>query len=436
MPAMSSSKKLLLLSGPMILSNISTPLLGMVDTAVVGHMGSVGMMAGAAIGTLVISQLYWLCGFLRMATTGTSAQAYGQGALESKRKSLVQGMFVAFLLGSALVICSPLIMQLGYWFAQPHPDIFTFVEQYISVRLWGAPFAVLNLILLGWLIGQQKTRVVLVVTVLANIINALLNLILVFGFDLGIRGLASATVFAELTITASCIGYIIRQMNGISVRTKWLKLSGLRHYLALNRAIFLRNLFLQCTLAFMTFQAARLGQEVVAVNTILMQFFVLTALGLDGIAQGVEALVGQSKGQKNAHQLLIHVRDGVIWSSLMALLYSLFFYLGHPYVIALLTDLPEVISLTLTYAWVIWLLPIIGHWCFVFDGVFVALTRGQAMQNSMFISTCCCFFPVWWSFKEMGNTALWLALLGFLLARGVTLGGYFHFLKHHQRLLD
>lgn len=431
-----SYRHLLALSIPMILSNITTPLLGMVDTAVMGHMGSVGLMAGASIGALVISQLYWVCGFLRMAITGVSAQAYGANDTIEQAKSAFQSVFLGACIGGLLIIFSPLVLTFGAWFAEPHPDIIPHVNDYIQTRLWGAPFALINFALLGWLIGQQRMKLVLTLSVIANLINGILDIVFVYGFDLGVSGLAAASVAAEIVIAVSAAVAVFGRSIRASLQINWLHPTALSPFLRLNHAILFRNLALQGTLAFITFEAARLGQEVVAVNAILMQFFVLSALGLDGIAQATEATVGEAKGQRSSDGIIQQVKTGVVCSSLFAVLCTVIFAEFSADIIQLLTDIPHIVSQSLSYQWVIVLLPIIGHWCFVFDGVFVALTRGIAMQNSMIISTLSCFFPVYWLLQSYGNTALWIAMLCFLLARGVTLGAYFVYLMKKERLVD
>ncbi len=430
------SRRILILALPMVLSNITTPLLGMVDTAVMGHMGAVSLMAGASIGALVISQLYWLCGFIRMAITGISAQAFGAKSELQQSKSFYQSAIVGLCIGLVALVLAPLVISLGFWFAAPHPDIHPFVAEYINVRLWGAPLALLNFTITGWLIGQQKMRLVLILTVIANLINGCLDVIFVYGLDMGITGLALASVIAELFITATGIYLVITKYLSVTPRLTWFALTALAPLLQLNRAIFLRNLCLQCTLAFITFQGARLGQDIVAVNAILMQFFVLTALGLDGVAQATEALVGESKGQKNLSELMMNVKYGILWSSIVAVAYALVFVIFQQPIINLMTNLPSVLLTTKDYTWVIALLPLIGHWCFVFDGIFVALTRGLAMQNSMLISSALFFFPTWWWLAQYGNNALWSALLAFLLARGVTLAVYFVHLVRTDKVLE
>lgn len=419
----------------MILSNITTPLLGMVDTAVMGHMGAVGLMAGASIGALVISQIYWLCGFLRMAITGVSAQAYGADNTSDQAKSFFQSVFLALAIGLCLFLLTPLIIKLGTWFAEPHPTIHSYVKEYITVRLWGAPLALMNFALVGWLIGQQKMKVVLVLTVIANLINGILDIVFVYYFDMSITGLALASVIAESSIAIFGIFYILHYCLKHLCQWHWLQPQSLLPFLKLNYAIFFRNLALQSTLAFITFQGARLGQDIVALNAILMQFFVLTALGLDGIAQATEATVGEAKGKGNKYILISEVKRGVVWSFVLAMLYTVVFALFHKSIISLLTDLTSIVELSEHYHWVIILLPLVGHWCFVFDGVFVALTRGVAMQNSMILSSGLCFFPIWWLFQSLGNHGLWIAMMSFLLARGLTLGSYFMYLKKHNRLL-
>jgi MATE family multidrug resistance protein len=427
-------KRILLLAIPMILSNITTPLIGMVDTAVLGHMQGSHFIAGAAIAALVITQLYWLCGFIRMSSTGLSAQALGQGSQTKAAKVLFQSLAVGVFMGLAIFALQSPILQLGLYFSEAKPVMANVVETYFRVRIMGAPAALANLALIGWLIGQQQTKQVLLIQVVANLLNAGLNVTLVFVFHMGVAGVAAASVCAEYFIFATSLMVALRVISGTKVRLNWFRLGQLSTLLKLNSHTFVRNLALQFCLAFLILQGAKAGQMTAATNAILMQFFTLIALGLDGIAFAVEALIGEAKGKSSQSGIAMVTLRGLFWSSIVALVYSLTFVLFGDNIIALLTDQTALQRLARDYLLIIWLLPVVAHWCFLLDGVFVGLTRAKAMQNSMLLSCVGVYFPTWWYFMEYGNWALWIAMLVFMLARGLSLGGYFSYLYQKGEL--
>ncbi|QJR82795.1 MATE family efflux transporter [Alteromonas pelagimontana] len=420
----------------MILANITTPLLGLVDTAVMGHMDSSAMLAGASVGALILTQIYWVCGFLRMSATGLSAQARGSAEASTVRSAMVlcQAAAMALVLGAGIVLLQVPIINAGMSLAAPPGDVADFAYQYFTVRVWGAPAAMMNLVLIGWLIGQQQTRLVLLVQVVGNLLNAGLDIFFVAGLDMSVAGVALASVIAEYTMTimAGCAAW--RRCKGIRIEAAWFNSAARKILLKLNGDMLLRNLALQLCLAFLTLQGARLGETPAAVNAILMQFFALIALGLDGVAFAVEALVGEAAGANNRRLIVRQTQRGLLWSSLFAIVYSLVFYHAGPQIIQLLTDLPGLYQATLPYLSLMVWLPLLAHWCFLFDGVFVGLTRSAAMRDTMIISALAVFFPVWWLTQEEGNMALWYALLAFLLARGVTLAATFWRLNRRDEL--
>ncbi|WP_339772224.1 MATE family efflux transporter [uncultured Paraglaciecola sp.] len=419
----------------MILSNITTPLIGMVDTAVLGHMGSSQYLAGAAIASLILTQTYWLCGFIRMSSTGLSAQAKGEQDAEAKSRVFWQSCSVALAIGLVIWAVQKPLLALGIHFAQPETQLLEVIQQYFSVRIAGAPAALVNLAIIGWLIGQQKTKQVLYIQIFANLLNAGLSILLVFVFDQGVKGVALASVAAEYSILLLGMWVAFKGMGLLMPHWALWRWSSLAQLMSLNGYSFVRNLALQVCLAFVIFQGARFGPLTAASNAIIMQFFALIALGLDGIAYAVEALAGEAKGKNDAQEIKRVVLRGLLWSGVVATLYSLSFLLFGRQIIAILTDLPELRSFTEHYLLIIWLLPIISHWCFLLDGIFVGLTRAKAMQNSMLLSAVCFFFPSWWLLQDYQNYALWIALLLLMLGRGLSLGGYFVYLYRAQRLL-
>lgn len=419
----------------MILANITTPLIGLVDTAVLGHMDGAYHLAGASIGALLLTQVYWVCGFIRMSATGLSAQQKGADSPFGASRVLYQSQFVALLLGLLIVLLSGPMLMLGLALSSPEPEVSLAASQYFNIRVFGAPAALLNLALIGWLIGQQRTRAIMLIQVFANLLNAGLDVWFVFGLDLGIEGVAYASLIAEYFILSASLAYALKMFPLDRPILSWFTFKALKQLLKMNSDMLLRNLALQACLAFIIVQGARLGAMTAATNAILMQFFTLIALGLDAIAYAIEALVGESKGKKQSIAIRQAVYRGVVTSCAFALIYCLVFLLFGEQIINLLTNNPDLKLNTERYMVVVWLLPLIAHWCFLYDGVFIGLTRSKAMRDSMLVCSILVFFPVWWMTQEYQNMALWFALLAFLAARGITLGGYFVYLSRRSDLV-
>ncbi|WP_296046422.1 MATE family efflux transporter [uncultured Alteromonas sp.] len=413
----------------MILANITTPLLGLVDTAVMGHMDSSAQLAGASIGALILTQIYWVCGFIRMSATGMSAQARGEGIVTAMARSFYQTAIIAVAIGLLIWLAQQLILQAGLWLAAPAVDVAVFSREYFNIRVWGAPAALLNLALIGWLVGQQKTTSVLLVQIVGNLLNAGLDILLVWWWDWGVSGVALASVAAEYTMMTMAMLIALRHIQWQPPALEWFNKTARKFLMKLNGDMLLRNLALQACLAFLTIQGARYGQTATAVNAILMQFFVLIALGLDGIAYAVEATVGEAAGAKNARGIVRQTHRGLLWSGLFAVGYALIFWFSGRQIIGLLTDIESLQQAAYPYLGMMALLPLVAHWCFLYDGVFVGLTQAKAMRDTMIVSALLVYFPVWYFTQSAGNPALWWALLAFLLARGITLGAIFYWRK-------
>jgi MATE family multidrug resistance protein len=427
-------QKIIVIALPMILSNVTTPLMGLVDTGVLGHMQDTYFLAGASVAALVITQLYWLCGFLRMTSTGLSAQAKGSEDPYQLSQSLFQGILIGFLLGCFLLIIQDGILALGLYFADATPVIESVISEYFRIRIWGAPAAIVNLALIGWLIGQQKAKPVLLIQVFANLLNLILNLWFVFGLGLEVFGVALASVVAEYFITIMSMIAALKIIGKTVIQKKWFSVVYLQPLLSLNGNTFFRNLILQACIAFLIFKGVGFGSTSAAINAILMQFFSLIALGLDGVAYAAEALVGEQKGKKSAKGIIYVTLHGLVWSTLVAVVYSLIFVVWGTEIISTITDQPVLKLEMKDYLIFVYCLPIIAHWCFFFDGVFVGLTRAKAMRNSMFLCGVVVYFPAFWVFISYANQGLWMAMLLFLLFRGVSLGAYFIYLCRTEKV--
>jgi MATE family multidrug resistance protein len=423
----------------MIFSNITVPLLGLVDTAVIGHLGEAYYLGGATVGAMVITFITWLCGFLRMSTTGLAAQAYGAETLHKDGKNqglliLLRGIIVACCIGLSLILLQTWYLQGALYLAGGSEQVQFYALQYSEIRIWGLPAALTNLVILGWLLGNHQAKLVMWLLIFTNLVNLILDLVFVIGFGWQVQGIAFATLVAEysglfLGLLAIWIRFkdkfhqLVNKKNNILQAL--LERSALLAYFKLNRDILIRTLCLELCFVFITFQGARLGDNVVAANAILMNFLLLISFGLDGIANATEAMVGKAKGAKDTQKLAKAVHIALFWTGIFAFLYSLVFALFGQQLIGLITNIPSVITFTNQYLiWLI-LLPMLSCWCYLFDGVYIGLMQARTMRNSMVIATFTCFFPVWFVLQDYGNHGLWAAFSVFMLARGVTLAWHY-----------
>ncbi|WP_432460273.1 MATE family efflux transporter DinF [Agarivorans sp. QJM3NY_25] len=413
---------------PMILSNITIPLLGLVDTAVIGHLDQAHYLAGVALGSMMISLVYWLCGFLRMSTTGLVAQAVGLADMTALLKVALSSVLLAVLLGCLLVLFQQPILSLGLSLAGGGELSLHYAAEYFSTRIWGAPAALLNLVLLGCLLGLQNARAPMVLLIVGNSLNIGLDLWLVLGLDMKVQGAALATVIADYLSLALGL-YLCRQsltrlglsMTDVAAALRGLAFDQFSRLLRLNLDIFFRSLSLQLCFAFMTFQGSRLGENIVAANAVLLNFLMFVSFALDGVAYAVEALAGKAKGAQDRAQFVGVINDCLLLAAIFALLFSLGFYLFGPSLINLLTDISEIRATANQYLAWMFVLPVAAVWCFIFDGIFIATAEGKMMRNSMLLASVGVFFPVWWLSQDWGNHALWLAMCSFMAARGLSL---------------
>ncbi|WP_417657054.1 MATE family efflux transporter [Pseudidiomarina aestuarii] len=409
---------------PMIISNIAAPLLGLVDTAIIGHLPESIYLSAVALGAMVVSFVFLLAIFLRMTTTAEAAQAFGADDQPATERTLVHALWLAWGLGVLLIVGGPGIIAGAWWIIQPSEELRLLASEYISIRLWAAPAALTNLVVLGVLLGRQQSKRAMVLVIFTNAVNVVGDVILIIGLGMTVAGAAWASVIAE--VATALLGVAMLKPLLPTIGPLWrVQRDHLRRFASMNRDVFIRSLLLQLCMAVMTGYAARFGAVVVAANAVLMQFLLLISLGLDGIAYAVEALVGAARGRKNSGEIRFWMRLTLVWSCIFACLYSLTFWLAGNWIIQTLTDLPDVIAVANRYLIWLWILPLLGHWSYYFDGVYIGLGLTQAMRDTMAISALLVFVPVWLGGQALlennnANHGLWLALSLFLLARGVS----------------
>jgi len=406
----------------MILSNVSVPLLGMVDTGVTGHLDSPVYLGAVAIGAMIFSFLYTGVNFLRMGTTGITAQSFGADNNDGLRIALGQATIVALLIAVSLILLQVPIGQLSMYLLGPDPETRVYALEYFSIRVWSAPGTLANYALIGWFIGLSNARIPLLIFLTINITNIVLDLLFVIVLGMQVDGVALASVIAEysgLLVGGSFAISELRSRAGHWPVPQLINVSAYKAFIAVNANLFVRTMALVFTLGFVTAQGARLGGLVLAANAVLMNFQNLTAFGLDGIAHAAEALVGKAIGQKRRDALEESVRLTLKWSLVFSLGFAVVYGLAGPLIIGILTDLPDVRATANRYLpWMI-ASPLISVWCFLYDGVYVGATRAKAMRNIMLGSTMFVFLPAWYFLQPLGNDGLWLAFLLFMASRGI-----------------
>ncbi len=420
------NRQLLALALPMILSNITVPLLGLVDTAVVGHLSNAYYLGGVAVGSTIITLILWMLGFLRMATTGLVAQSYGAGDTQAQYKLLLQAGSLALILGVSAIALQLPILNGALMLTDATAEVERYCREYFQIRIWSTPFALLNLVLLGWLLGRQQPKAAMWQLIVANCANIMLDLLFVLGLDWGVKGAALASVFADIagfSVALMMVYKHVQKTGGFDFLKlrKTLSFASYHKLLSLNADIFIRSLCLQIAFAFMTFQGAGLGDNTVAANAVLLNLLLLISYALDGIAYYAEAEVGRAYGQKNKALMRDSVTLAWLWSGISATLFTLLFAFGGGTIIELLTNIEAVRLVADQYLFWIVLLPLLSFGSYLFDGVYIGAAMGKVMRNSMIISTFGVFFPVWYLLQDIGNHALWAAMSAFMLARSITL---------------
>ncbi|PSW19314.1 MATE family efflux transporter DinF [Photobacterium sanctipauli] len=413
---------------PMVLSNITVPLLGLVDAAVIGHLDYAWYLGGVAVGGTMINVTFWLLGFLRMATTGLSAQAYGASDKDAQATVFIQGVALAWLLALILIVFHQPVSQLIFQFSSASDEVKHYAEQYFSIRIWGAPAALANFVIMGWLLGTQNAKLPMWLLIVTNVVNIVLDVLFVIGLGWKVQGAAAASVLAEYSGLLLGLWFVSRQWLAQALPSAKAKLGSVRHgigrLLKLNRDIFLRSLCLQLAFTFMTFQGATLGDNVVAANAVLMSFLMLVSYAMDGFAYAMEAMVGKAIGARNRDELGRTMVGTTFWSLMISLVITFAFGVFGRDIIALISDIPTVQQEAAIYLPWLAAVPLVSMWCFLLDGIFIGATRGREMRNSMFFATCS-FFAIWWWLADFGNHALWGAMLGFMAMRGIGLAAIF-----------
>lgn len=414
-------RQILRIALPSIVANITVPLLGLVDVAIVGHMGSAAYIGAIAVGSMVFNVIYWVFGFLRMGTSGLTAQALGRRDLCGVGQMLVRATAVGLAVALLIVLLQVPIGKVAMAIVAPEPDIGHLAETYFSICVWGAP-AVLTLYgLSGWFVGMQNTRLPMVVSIAQNVVNIAASLFLVYGVGMKVEGVACGTLIAQYAGALMALALCWRYYRRLGKHLKWegvLDMSEMLRFFSVNSDIFLRTLCLVAVNLFFLSAGARQGDVVLAVNTLLMQLFLFYSYFLDGFAFAGEALCGKAKGARNAQAFRQVVTRIFVWGGVVAVLFTMAYLAGGQWFLHLLTDETEVAQAAVEYLpWVV-AVPLAGVAAFVWDGVFVGITATRGMLVALAVATAVFFTLYLMGADRWGNHALWLAFVAYMVVRG------------------
>lgn len=417
------NEKILRLAIPNIVSNITVPLLGLADMALMGHLGNPVYIGAIALGGVLFNIIYWSFAFLRMGTSGFTAQAYGENNQGAAITTLARALFVALIASLLVIVLQVPIEWLSFELIQGSNEVEVLAASYFRIRIWAAPATISIFALTGWFLGMQNARIPMYVAILVNLINLGANFLFIFAFGMKSDGVALGTVVAQysgllfsLLMLKRHYGYLLPLIRGKAL----FELQGMTQFFKVNSDIFIRTLCIIAVFTFFTSRSAASNDILLAVNSLLLQFLMFYSYFIDGFAYAGEALVGKYVGARKPDQLKKVIRYLFVWGSVLTFLYSIVYLTANESIIRLLTNSKEVIEASIPYLpWVV-AIPIVGTASYLWDGIYIGATASKGMLYSMLGATFLVFFPVYFLMnQQLGNHALWLAMILFMGSRGL-----------------
>ena len=440
---MKKTDKLILdIAIPSIVSNITVPLLGLVDVAITGHLGAAAYIGAIALGGMLFNIIYWIFGFLRMGTSGLTSQSLGRGDTDNIVRMLARSITIAFAIALTLIVVQVPLRELALLIMQPTEEVRQLTITYYNICIWGAPATLGLFALTGWFIGMQNSRIPMAIAITQNIVNILVSLILVFGIGMRVEGVAAGTLIAQWCGFLMGLFLCWRKYFGkkpivprlqpityyLSPKTTTQHLSPNTHYpspityrqfFTINRDIFLRTICMVCVMMFFTSAGSWQGEVILAVNTLLMQLFILVSYIMDGFANAGEALSGRFYGAGDNDALGNTVRRTFFWGMIVATAFTTVYLIGGKRFLMLLTDEPSVVEASTKYVWWAYIIPFCSVAAFLWDGIYIGLTASRQMLLSMFAAAVTFFIVYFIAVKPLGNHGLWLAFMCYMLVRGI-----------------
>ncbi len=442
-------KQILNIAVPSIVSNITVPLLGLVDVAITGHLGAASYIGAIALGGMLFNIIYWIFAFLRMGTSGLTSQSLGRGDSDNIIRMLARSIAIAFAIAVTLLVLQVPLRELGLLIMQPTEEVRQLTVTYYNICIWGAPATLGLFALTGWFIGMQNSKIPMMIAITQNVVNILVSLVLVFGLGMRVEGVASGTLIAQWC--GFLMGCFLCWRNYFGKNPIAKDIQPLRYYLSpspithqpstlnpqpstfnlppspitykaffrINRDIFFRTLCMVCVMMFFTSAGSWQGEVVLAVNTLLMQLYLLVSYIMDGFANAGEALSGKFYGAGDNDALRTTVRRIFFWGTVTAVAFTVTYIAGGKHFLRLLTDEPSVVEASTSYVWWAYLVPFCSVAAFMWDGIFIGLTASRQMLLSMFVAAATFFIVYFIAAKPLGNHGLWFAFMCYMFIRGV-----------------
>jgi multidrug resistance protein, MATE family len=416
------NEKILRIAVPSVISNITVPLLGLVDIAIAGHLGSTAYIGAIAVGSMLFDMIYWAFGFLRMGTSGMTSQPLGRRDFPEISRTLIRSLGVGLFIGLLILVLQRPIEYVAFYFISPSPEVHHWASVYFRICIWGAPAVLCLYGFNGWFIGMQNSRIPMFVAVVQNIANIIFSLCFVYIFGMEVDGVAWGMLIAQyigIFLSIGCfMWFYLRHLPTVSIKGCFRK-DKMRTFFFVNRDIFLRTLCLLGVTLFFTSVGARQGDVMLAVNTLLMQLFTLFSYLLDGFSNAGEALTGKYVGAGNVEMLHRFIRKLFKWGVCIALFFTVVYLFGGHFLLRILTNNTQVIAASEPYFFWTLLIPLASFVAFLWDGIFIGATATRYMLYAVLLASVM-FFVIYFCFRGMlGNHALWLAFDSYLFLRGV-----------------
>ena len=424
-----SKKKIFLLSVPIFFANLAIPFTGIVDTGLMGNLGETRFLAATSIATSIMTMIIWSFGFLRMGTVGIVAQLFGKSDYREIAKTLLRNFFIAIIIGVVIILFKPIIVNSTKYFFSISVETQELINTYISIRVLSVPAELITYILVGFYLGIQKTKISSLLVITMSVLNIVLSSFFVLSLNLNVFGVALGTLIASyitaVTFSLYTYNFIVKKFQIIPTFQKLIVPSKLIKLLTINFDIFIRTLLLTFSFLWVTYMGSKLGEDYLAINTILMQFIILAAFFLDAYAFSTEGIVGFAIGKRNKKSFLMSVNNSIQLSFFTALIISLFYLIFFKEIINIITDI-EILRF-ISYKHAIWIIiiPPIASFCYQLDGIFIGASQTQDMRNGMMLSVACFIILSIYTTKYFGNHGLWLSLTLFIALRSFTLRYFF-----------
>ena len=423
-----SIKYILKLSIPIFFANLAIPMVGIIDTGLMGNLGNLSYLSATSVAANLFSMIFWSFGFLRMGTVGLVSQAYGRKDYSEVFNIILRNLIFVLVISLIIISLQGYIYRLSLNIFELSETTEKFYQDYFQIRIWSAPGELTLYIITGLFVGLQKTKISSLAVGLFSILNIILSIILVSKFDLNIKGVAYGTLFSALLISISFLLYTFWYLNRMSkIKIKFdelINLKKIKNIFNININIFIRTILLTFSFLWFTYLGSQIGEDYIAANAILINLVFLSAFILDAYAFSTEGMVGYSLGKKDINLFKKIVQNSFILSSITGLIISIIYFLINNFVIELMSDIEEIRNLSSSYAvWLI-IIPLISSFCFQFDGIFIGVSQTKELRNAMIFSVFCYLAISIFLTDLMGNTGVWISLCVFMILRALSLYYY------------